>query len=196
MDQSSVPLFDVNPSGRSRKAKPPKPPSDTDQTFHYYRDAYRARAGQDLILPSGAAWGRIKHECKRLVSLIPDRELREAFLDVFFATRDLYVIDRGYPLRLALWDQTFQKLLKEASRMTAERRRAGGAVSDTTPTVPRPLGRQWCVEVQTSEGGTIAADTVHAVDVAGAERVGRRKMARALASDLTAQLKIYEVGRG
>ena len=191
MDQSSVPLFDVSPERRRRA----KPPTDTDITFNHYRDAYKTRTGQDLLLPSGAAWGEAKRQCKRLVVLVPDPDLRDAFLDLWFATRDRYVIDRGYPLRLALRDETFQKLLRDASRMTAERRRAGEPVNDTKPTVARPLGRLWCVEVVTYDGLVLGADHVHAVDEDAALRVGRRKLARLVASDLGAEVRVHEVGR-
>jgi hypothetical protein len=100
--------------------KPPKKHRSHPPQLQIVFDAFERAFGRPMQV---ASFAETTKQAKRLAELVPDEDLRVAFLAAYYRTSDPFLRERDYPLRLALVDGRFPKLLRQAERWVAARRR-------------------------------------------------------------------------
>jgi hypothetical protein len=155
------------------------PPTPAKIAYDEWVAAWTKHYGRTLVLPSRAAWLELRATAKRLVGLLPDPDLRAAFIAAYLAGGDRYIREHEHPLRLALREPQWVILRRRAEQIVGERRRTEAATRDAEAQVAqRPAARPrtaifptWTVRLLGARGEPVATKTVHAASAEGARRL-------------------------
>lgn len=103
-----------------RRPRQPRPPSDLDRDLQTFRDAYVAHQQRPFRRASQQQWREDARHLKRLQTLVPDAETRHAFLNLYAADTDPFIVTSGHLLRHALLEWRFQRLVYRAEQAVAD----------------------------------------------------------------------------
>ncbi len=128
---------------------------ETHPVLDQYIKAYTRVRGEACVL--GGSFAEAARHAKRLGELLPDHDLREAFLAAFLSDRSPFLARECFPLRLALRD--FPRYRRLAEWAVLERRRIAGATPAPMAASPaegrRRFGRSWTIEGRSADGAIV-----------------------------------------
>jgi len=152
----------------SRPRRERKPLEATNPVLAEYLAAWVLEYGRPLRLPSFAETAR---HAKVLGEMIPDAELRKAFLAAYLRDTSPFLRREEHPLRFAL-ASGYARWRRAAEWAVAERRRfVAASPGPVQPATYRHFGRLWRVKGLNRDGVEVATHTVSAVTLEAAKKL-------------------------